>query len=89
MSTIEQVKPARGTDKGSDGGIGAWWGSTRTFLSEVRNEMRRVTWPSRKEVYATTIVVILTSAFFGLYLWGLDLALSSIVSGIFEMFGVA
>ena len=32
--------------------------------------MNRVTWPSRKEVYATTFVVIVTSAFFGLYLWG-------------------
>ena len=31
----------------------------RLFLSEVRNELKRVTWPSRKEVYATTVVVIL------------------------------
>ena len=36
---------------------------------EVNNETARVTWPSRKEVYATTIVVILTSVFFGVYLW--------------------
>ncbi len=36
--------------------------------------MARVTWPSRKEVYATTLVVILTSMFFGLYLWGVDSA---------------
>ena len=33
----------------------------RLFLSEVRNELKRVTWPSQKEVYATTVVVILTS----------------------------
>jgi preprotein translocase SecE subunit len=26
----------------------------RLFLSEVRNELKRVTWPSQKEVYATT-----------------------------------
>ena len=41
----------------------------RLFLSEVRNELKRVTWPSQKEVYATTVVVILTSAFFGIYLF--------------------
>ena len=29
---------------------------------------------SRKEVYATTVVVILTSVFFGVYLWGVDLS---------------
>ena len=49
----------------------------RLFLSEVRNELKRVTWPSQKEVYATTVVVILTSVFFGLYLFALDLRLNS------------
>ena len=58
----------------------------RLFLSEVRNELKRVTWPSQKEVYATTVVVILTSAFFGLYLWGLDLALSAGVAALYRMF---
>ncbi len=61
----------------------------RLFLSEVRNELRRVTWPSRKEVYATTVVVILTSIFFGLYLYALDLGMNAIVQGIFRLFGVA
>ena len=51
--------------------------------------MKRVTWPSRKEVYATTVVVILTSAFFGLYLWGLDLALDRLVRWVFQRFGAA
>ena len=59
----------------------------RLFLSEVRNELRRVTWPSRKEVYATTIVVILVSLFFGIYLWLLDLGLSRLVGWIFTRFG--
>jgi preprotein translocase subunit SecE len=86
MSTVENVKtaPIRATD-----GVRGWWGNSRTFLTEVRNEMRRVTWPSRREVYATTVVVILTSAFFGVYLWGLDLALDRLVRWIFERFGAA
>ena len=86
MATIEQVKPAGGEE---GRGITAWWGNGRTFLTEVRNEMRRVTWPARKEVYATTVVVILTSTFFGLYLWGLDLALNAAVNWIFRRFGAA
>ena len=53
----------------------------RLFLSEVRNELKRVTWPSQKEVYATTVVVILTSVFFGLYLFALDSVCSSWCSG--------
>ncbi len=61
----------------------------RTFLTEVRNELKRVTWPSQKEVYATTVVVILTSVFFGFYLFALDFGINSLVQWIFRRFGAA
>ena len=61
----------------------------RLFLSEVRNELKRVTWPSQREVYATTIVVILTSAFFGLYLFLLDQILLNTFQWILRKFGAA
>ena len=48
----------------------------KTFFSEVRTELKKVTWPSRKEVYATTVVVIVTTLFFGFYLWLLDIGFS-------------
>ena len=60
----------------------------RLFLSEVRNELKRVTWPSQKEVYATTVVVILVSIFFGLYLFALDFGIDSLVIWIMRKFGV-
>jgi preprotein translocase subunit SecE len=47
-----------------------------TFFREVKSELKKVTWPSKKEVYATTIVVIVTTLFFGFYLWFIDLGLS-------------
>jgi len=59
----------------------------RLFLSEVRNELKRVTWPSQKEVYATTVVVILTSIFFGVYLFVVDFGVNSAVQWIFRQFG--
>ena len=61
----------------------------RLFLSEVRNELKRVSWPNQKEVYATTVVVILVSVFFGIYLFFVDLGLLRVVSWIFHTFGVA
>jgi len=61
----------------------------RLFLSEVRNELKRVTWPSQAEVYATTVVVILVSIFFGVYLFVLDYGVNSVVQWIFRRFGVA
>jgi preprotein translocase subunit SecE len=61
----------------------------RLFISEVRNELKRVTWPTRQEVYATTVVVILTSLFFGLYLFALDFGVNSLIQWVFRSFGVA
>ena len=66
-----------------------WFARAGEFLSEVRNEMKRVTWPSQREVYATTVVVILTSVFFGLYLFGVDIALNAAVQWLFQRFGAA
>jgi preprotein translocase subunit SecE len=78
-STLETVRTTAG------GRIERW----RLFLSEVRNELKRVTWPSQKEVYATTVVVILTSAFFGLYLFALDSVFLVVFQWILRKFGAA
>ena len=67
--------------------VTGWWNRSRTFLTEVRNELKRVTWPSQKEVYATTVMVLLTSAFFGLFLWIVDLMLTEANKWVFSRFG--
>ena len=71
------------------GSVTSSWSNLRTFLTEVRNELKRVTWPLKKEVYATTFVVIVTSIVFGVYLWGLDVLLSSVVERVFKWLGAA
>jgi preprotein translocase subunit SecE len=48
----------------------------KTFLTEVRSELRRVTWPPKTEVYPTTIVVIVTTIIFGVLLYGVDMIFS-------------
>ncbi len=51
--------------------VGAWKDFTR-FLSDVRGEMRKVVTPSRKEVEATTTVVIVAVFIFGLFFFVVD-----------------
>ena len=81
---LENAKevPARARES-----VGSWWTNLREFLTDVRSEMKRVTWPSRREVYATTVVVILTSIVLGIYLWGVDMVFNSAVGWIFRRFG--
>jgi preprotein translocase subunit SecE len=76
-------------DEGGSSGSAAWlsgalgWGprklaELRSFFTEVRSELKKVSWPARKEVYSTTLVVILTTVFFGFYLYALDLLLTRV-----------
>jgi preprotein translocase subunit SecE len=76
-----------GTGEAPRSGPLGWWPRASEFFTEVRNEMKRVTWPTRREVYATTVVVILTSVFFGLYLFGVDLMFSAGVQWVLRRFG--
>ena len=64
-----------------------WFGRARRFLADVRSELSRVTWPSRREVWATTVVVILTSMLFGIYLYIIDVTLSAFVKWAYTRFG--
>jgi len=88
VADVEKIeKPARAADDRPATGLAGVIGwvprkiaEGRSFLTEVRSELKKVTWPSRQEVQSTTLVVIATSVFFGFYLWGLDLVLSRVLS---------
>jgi preprotein translocase subunit SecE len=68
--------------------VAGWFGRARRFLVDVRSELSRVTWPTRREVWATTVVVILTSLLFGVYLYTVDIALTKLVEWIYTRVGV-
>ena len=56
------------------------------FYGDVKTELRKVTWPSKKEVSGTTAVVIFTVFFFGAYLFVVDTVLRNVVTTIFDYF---
>jgi len=64
-----------------------WPGQTKTFLSDVRAETQRVTWPAKKMIRATTVVVIVTVFFFGLYFAILDYIFSNLVGRLLQWGG--
>ena len=51
------------------------WARVRAFVIESRNELLRVRWPSRREVYATTIVVIVFTLAMVVYIGVIDFVL--------------
>ena len=63
-------------EEGLGGKLKQFPARTKGFFSDVRNEMRKVTFPSMKEVRATTVVVIITVFVFALYFGIVDLVLN-------------
>ncbi len=64
-----------------------WYRRFLNFLKDVRAEVKKVTWPSRQEVYSTTLVVIFATIFFAFYLFFMDIIFSWVISNIKSLFG--
>lgn len=52
---------------------------TTEFLSNVKSELKKVTWPTRKETYGSTVVVIVLVLVVAVFLWAVDSALSTAI----------
>ena len=65
-----------------------WWHRAKSFLKEVVAETKKVTWPSKPEVVNTTVVVVIASFIFGVYLYFCDLVFLVVRDRVFELFGV-
>ena len=72
----------------SGSAMGVWGGFT-SFLSDVRAEMRKVVAPSRKEVQATTSVVIVTVFLFGFFFWVVDWIFNRSLQAVLHKLGGA
>jgi preprotein translocase subunit SecE len=55
-----------------------------TFLKEVRDELKKVVWPTKQEVVRLTMVVIIVSLIVGFYLGGLDYIFTKIMAFVLK-----
>jgi preprotein translocase subunit SecE len=51
----------------------------RNYVTSVRTEVGRVSWPSRKEVVSLTVLIILLAVVLGIYLGLADVVLQQIL----------
>ena len=65
-----------------------WTERSKQFYQDVRNEMKKVSWPGRQEIIGTTVVVVAAVFFFGVYLGLVDYLLLIGVDKVFKYFGV-
>jgi preprotein translocase subunit SecE len=82
------------SNQGRPGALSNWsgsamgvWGNFTSFLSDVRAEMKKVVTPTRKEVQATTSVVIVTVFVFGFFFWVTDSVFGRALQAILHKLG--
>lgn len=86
MPAKEINDPRAPQPKGFLESVKEWPAVTRNYISELQIEMKRVTWPNRKQVESTTAIVILTVFGFAAFFWVVDSALVRLVSGVQHAF---
>jgi len=66
-----------------------WVTTLREGYKDVLSEMKKVTWPNRSEVVSTTVVVIVATVVFAVYLWGCDVVFYKMIDFLFGKFGAS
>jgi preprotein translocase subunit SecE len=66
-----------------------WVTTLREGYKDVLAEMKKVTWPSRGEVVNTTVVVLVATVVFAVYLWGCDVVFYKAIDFLFSKFGAS
>ncbi|MGH8915485.1 MAG: preprotein translocase subunit SecE [Acidimicrobiia bacterium] len=60
------------------------WARLRDYLHEVRQEMRKVTWPTQEQMIAFTTVTVITTTVLTAVIFGLDIAMKEVVFWLVE-----
>lgn len=57
-------------------------GKTGVFFRETQQELNKVTWPSRNELWQATVVVIMTTLILAIFIGIVDFLLSGIMRAL-------
>jgi preprotein translocase subunit SecE len=64
--------------------VTGWWAGVRGYIDELKGEMRKVSWPTRAQVEATTAVVVISVFLFAAYFALVDAVLGQAINRVFH-----
>jgi preprotein translocase subunit SecE len=67
-------------ERGVTGARAGFFTRTAQFLHDVRQEMKRVSWPTATDVKNTTIIVVVAVLFFAVYLFAVDRGVAFLIT---------
>ena len=86
---LEQTKPAKSEKKkdakadkkpGFFARIGKWF-------KELKSELKKVQWPTKKQTINNTVIVILCCIVVGICIWVFDALAGSVIRALLDLFG--
>ena len=86
-SAVKQMPSSKSlaTRKTSDPGkIKTLWDKTAQFLREVKVELKKVAWPSRKQTIGSTVVVLILVLIISFFLGAVDVGLAGIIRVVLQ-----
>jgi preprotein translocase subunit SecE len=84
VQSIQQKKPLTGIKSVTEKESNNYYQRALQFLREVKIELKKVTWPSRKQTVGSTVVVIILVMIISLFLGVVDIGLSSLVRVVLQ-----
>ena len=72
-------KPSAGAKVPS---VKGWWQTATQFVAEAWQELKKTTWPGRRETLGTTLVVLILVVIIAAYLGLVDMGLSTLVKKV-------
>ncbi len=81
---VVRLKPGKGKPLSARLPVTKWWDNAVSFVAESWQELKKVTWPGRRETIGTTVVVIILVFVISAYLGLVDIGLSTLLKRVMK-----
>ena len=62
------------------------WGGVCRYFRELRSELKKVVWPTPKQVLKNTLIVAACVLVVGIFIWLFDFASGAVISALMDIF---
>ena len=62
------------------------WGSVRRYFRELRSELKKVVWPTPKQVAKNTLIVLACVVVVGVFIWVFDFVSQTGIAALINLF---
>ena len=62
------------------------WGAICRYFRELRSELKKVVWPTPKQVLKNALIVVVCVLIVGVFIWLFDFVASTLIGGLIDLF---